>query len=141
VPADTALKVPVPNPIDPIDGHPLVQVPPIGEPVNVMEELSHTWVPPPMPVGNGLTNTTIVRLQPVPGFVYAIVDVPGSTPVTTPVTGFTEALPLLLLHRPPGVALLKVVVEPTHTLVPPVITAGSAFTVTVEIVLHPVESV
>ena len=34
-----------------------------------------------------------------------------------------------LLHVPPAVALLSVVVEPTHTLVVPVITAGSGLTV------------
>lgn len=36
-----------------------------------------------------------------------------------------------LLHEPPGVVLLKVVVELTHTLVMPVIAAGRGLTVAV----------
>jgi hypothetical protein len=46
-----------------------------------------------------------------------------------------------LLHTPPAVALLKVVVEPTHTLVVPVMAAGSALTVTVLVTAHPVPRV
>ena len=37
-----------------------------------------------------------------------------------------------LLHVPPAVALLKVVVDPTHTLVVPVIAAGSGLIVTLK---------
>ena len=43
-----------------------------------------------------------------------------------------------LLHVPPAVALLSVVVEPTHTLVVPVMAAGSGLTVTVAVTAHPV---
>ena len=50
-----------------------------------------------------------------------MVDVPAATPVTIPVL-FTVAIAvLLLLHTPPAVALLNVVVEPTQALVVPVI--------------------
>ncbi len=70
-----------------------------------------------------------------------MVDVPANTPVTTPVAGLTDALPLLLLHMPPIVALLSAVVAPIQILVTPVITAGDVFTVSVAVLLQPVESV
>ena len=46
-----------------------------------------------------------------------------------------------LLHAPPAVALLKVVVEPAQTLVVPVIAAGSGLTVTVVVTAQPVGKV
>lgn len=42
-----------------------------------------------------------------------------------------------LLQVPPGVALVKVVVNPTQTLAVPVIAAGSALTVTTVVDVHP----
>jgi hypothetical protein len=49
---------------------------------------------------------------------------PAATPVTTPVAAFTVALAvLLLLHVPPGVASAKVMEEPGHTEVGPVMEA------------------
>jgi hypothetical protein len=54
-----------------------------------------------------------------------MVLVPVLTAVTKPVLGFTVATAvLLLLHTPPAVTLLKVVVAPTVKLVVPVIAAG-----------------
>jgi hypothetical protein len=62
-----------------------------------------------------------------------MLTVPAFTPVTAPVEAFTVAVAVLdELHVPPVVALAKVVLEPTHTEVVPVIaaTVGNAFTVT-----------
>src|ERR1035437_9147041 len=89
-------------------------------------------VPAPLNVtiaGNGLTVTTLVAVHPVPT-VYAIVDVPAATPVTTPVPETVAFAVLLLLHTPPAVASLKVVVEPLQTLVAPAIAAGEGVIVT-----------
>lgn len=56
--------------------------------------------------------------------------VPAVTPVTTPVE-LTVAFGLPVDHTPPGVALLRVMVDVSHTAVGPVIgaTTGSVFTV------------
>jgi hypothetical protein len=60
---------------------------------------------------------------------------PGAPPVTTPVVATTGAIDVLLLvHVPPGGPLVKVVVNPTHTLRIPVITAGKGYTVTIAVV-------
>ena len=48
---------------------------------------------------------------------------------------------LLLLHIPPVGASLNVVVEPSHTLVIPVMDDGSGLTVTSVVVRHPVDSI
>ena len=48
---------------------------------------------------------------------------------------------LLLLQVPPGVALDSPCVMPTHTWLLPAIGAGSEFTVTVAVEIHPVGSV
>ncbi len=62
---------------------------------------------------------------------------PAATPVTIPEeppTVATGKLPLLQL--PPGVALLKVIVLPWHTVVAPVI-GSTVVTVRVKDVVHP----
>jgi hypothetical protein len=48
---------------------------------------------------------------------------------------------VLLLHVPPPVVLLSVVVYPTHSTAEPVRAAGNVFTVTVAVVKHPVNNV
>jgi hypothetical protein len=68
-------------------------------------------------------------------------DVPAVTPVTTPPAVIVATAGVALLHVPPAVALLKVVVALTHTLVVPVIAAGSGFTVTVVVTAQPVPKV
>ena len=68
-------------------------------------------------------------------------EVPAVTPVTTPPAVMVATAGVALLHVPPAVALLSVVVEPTHTLVTPVITAGSGLTVTVVVTAQPVGKV
>ena len=63
-------------------------------------------------------------------------------PVISPVLVFTAMRDvLLLLHVPPGVALDRPCVTPTHTWLLPAIGAGSEFTVTVAVEIHPVGSV
>ena len=53
-------------------------------------------------------------------------------PVIIPVLASTDATSvLLLLHEPPEVVLLNVVVTPVHTVADPEIEDGSAFTVIV----------
>ena len=65
-----------------------------------------------------------------------IVTVPAATPVTTPEDALTVATPVLeLVQLPPETVELNVEVEPTQTLVLPLIlpAVGSALTVTVRV--------
>lgn len=64
--------------------------------------------------------------------VYVISAVPPLTPLTTPLELTVATEVALLLHVPSGVVLLKVVVEPWHTVtgVGGVMAAGGALTVT-----------
>lgn len=65
-----------------------------------------------------------------------MVTVPGAVPVTIPVAmPIVATATLLLLHMPPGVASLRVVVVPGQTILVPKIVAGGAFTVTVVVAL------
>ena len=66
-----------------------------------------------------------------------MVAVPAATPVTIPDVPIVATPVLLLAHVPPLVVEDRVVVDPAHTEVVPVIAAGSAFTVTVAVLLHP----
>ena len=70
---------------------------------------------------------------------------PGSAPPVTVVVGeladvnVTEAIVVeLLLHVPPPVASVNMVVSPEHTAVLPVIGAGNAYTVTDTVCVQPV---
>ena len=67
--------------------------------------------------------------------------VPAETPVTTPVVGLTVATAsVALVHVPPEVVLLNVVVFPTQTVfVPDTVCATGALTVTVleAVLTHP----
>ena len=63
------------------------------------------------------------------GSVYIIEGAPGEKPVTTPVVDPTLAIAgVLLVHVPPLVVLLNVIVEPVHTLLAPVMAAGEGLT-------------
>lgn len=67
-----------------------------------------------------------------------MVVVPATTPVTIPVVAPTVAIPVLLLVQlPPGVASVRVVVEPAQVIGIPAIATGLGFMVTV---LVPVET-
>ena len=81
---------------------------------------------PALIVGNPFTVTTVITLPPER--LYEMFAVPAATPVTTPVAEFTVAIPVLpLLHVPPLVALLNVVVLPTHTVAVPVVAVSGLF--------------
>lgn len=58
-------------------------------------------------------------------------DVPETTPDTIPTLATPGAL---LVHNPPGVGLLNVVVVPMHKLGDPVMADGNGLTVTVAVV-------
>ena len=67
-----------------------------------------------------------------------MVTVPALTPVTTPVPATTVAMLVLpLLHVPPVVADVRLVVLPAHNTSVPPIAAGVADTVTVDTVRQP----
>jgi hypothetical protein len=109
----------------------LLQLPPVVASTKVVVPAGHIDMLPVIGAGNGYTTTNLVVIQ-LAGVVYVIVAVPPAvpTPSTTPVAGSTLAIVLsLLLHVPPGVISLNVVVDPTHTPVVPVI-GDNGFTVT-----------
>ena len=118
----------------------LLHVPPAGVEFNVVVAPTHTFSVPVIAVGFGFTVTGVVTVQ-TPPIVLVIVDVPAIAPVTTPVTGFIVAFPLLLLHTPPAGVVFNVVVKPTHTFVVPVIVVGCELTVTTVVLIQPVFSV
>ena len=60
--------------------------------------------------------------------------VPAATPVTIPVLPTEATVGALLLHVPPPVISLKVIVWPTHTLAGPVMGAIAFTVITVEVV-------
>ncbi len=72
---------------------------------------------------------------------YDTVVVPAATPVATPVVEEIVATEGLLLNQPPPVvAIVKLVVEPTHNVALPVIDGIAPFTVTETILVllvHP----
>jgi hypothetical protein len=68
--------------------------------------------------------------------------VPVAIPVTNPESRTTVALAVLLLIQvPPAVALDKSAVDPTQTLLGPVLAAGAAITVTSVVLIQPVGNV
>ena len=69
-----------------------------------------------------------------------MVEEPTIAPVTIPVVASIVALVLLLLHVPPGVASLSVVVKPKHTAGVPRI-ADNGFTVAVTVAIQVVGSI
>jgi hypothetical protein len=80
---------------------------------------------------------TAFETQHVGLIVYVIVDAPADTPVTTPEAEPTLAKPLLLVHVPPAVPCVNVVLMPTHIFVEPVIAAGAALTVAIAVARQP----
>lgn len=71
-----------------------------------------------------------------------MVAVPAVPPVIKPTEVLTDAMAeLLLLHVPPEVTSLSIVVKPEQTLVMPVIARGSGFTVMFFIEMQPVGKV
>lgn len=89
-------------------------MPPEGEPDSVMVNPAQTVLGPVME-GSGFTVSVAVVKQPPPSE-YVIVVVPADMPVTMPEDEPMVATDgLLLLHVPPGVALVMVMVPSTHT--------------------------
>ena len=70
-----------------------------------------------------------------------IVVVPPEAPYSTPLPDIVPTAGVLLLHTPPGVVLLSVVVCSSHNVVAPVIAAGRPLLVTVAVVMQPVAAV
>ena len=115
---------------------PLVHVPPAGLPVRAVDDPSHTVSVPNMGLGNGVTVTMVVLLQPEPS-AYVTDAVPDVIPVATPVVGLILMLPLGVLHVPPAGVALSVVLLPIQTVSVPLIVPGAALTVTTADVLQP----
>jgi hypothetical protein len=142
VPVATPETIPEPLPTVATDVLLLVQLPPAMASLNVIVDPAQTVAGPAVVMGAGAEFTVIFFVvKTVPQrlvTVYLITSVPGASPVTTPVTGFTEAVVLLLLHTPPGDASVNAIDEPTHTAESPVmVPTVVGETVTVVIALHP----
>ena len=122
----------------------LLQVPPPAASVKVVVNPEQTTSVPSIAVVRGFTVTTAVMIQPV-GNVYVIVAVlvaATTPPVTTPVKDPMLAVPVeLLLHVPPAVASVNVVVSPEQTLRVPSIAVGNGLTVTIVVITQPVPNV
>jgi hypothetical protein len=115
----------------------LLHVPPPTFPARVDVKPAHNVVAPVIELAAGFTETITMRLQP-DAIVYVIVVVPADKPDTTPVVTTTDPIDgLLLVHVPPVLAQLRVVVIPRQALIVPLITA-IGFTVIVLATTHPV---
>ena len=133
VPADTPATLPEPSTVA-IPLLLLLHTPADVTSANAMDVPTHVLAAPVIDPadGAGLTDTVCeTELVPQPLVtVYDISAVPVVTPVTTP-AALTVATPALsLLHTPPVVASLKVMVAPVHTIDAPVTPEGNEFTVT-----------
>ena len=99
-------------------------VPPDTALVNVDVEPTHSTDGPTMLPASGCGFTVIVLVVETDpqllDTVYEMVSIPADTPVTIPEPVPTVAVVLLLLHTPPVVPLLSVIVVPTQTLLEPV---------------------
>lgn len=138
MPADTPVSTPVLAPIVATPVEPLVHVPPPVASVSVLVAPTQTVVPPLIAAGTAFIVAVAVARHPVAN-VYDIIEVPALTPVTMPVVEPMVATPVLpLVHMPPPVASVTVVVAPMHALNVPPIAAGLAFTVTTVVALQPV---
>jgi hypothetical protein len=74
--------------------------------------------------------------------VYVTVTTPPDTAVSSPLVVLIVAIVVsLVLHVPPGVALLYIAVLPSHIWIGPVVPTGIGFTVTGCVEAQPVESV
>ena len=128
----------------------LCQVPPaVPSERLIVVPLHNSEVPLPSAIGAGNASTVIVVsvTQPPakpPGMVYMISEVPGVTPVTTPLVlpMVTDPVRSVLLQIPPVDASESVSVDPWHTLYGgDWINCGNGSTITVEVVKQPDGSV
>lgn len=118
---------------------PLIHVPPVIALLNVIVDPVHTPVKPEMAPGTAITVTvnTDAGAQPLEYVITALLDdeppdTPDTTPPPAPGPGVIVATVIVpLVHVPPVIALLNVIVDPSHTRGSPVIAPGNAITVTV----------
>jgi hypothetical protein len=91
--------------------------------------LSHILIVPVIATGAWFIVITVVARQPL-AKLYEIMDVPAVTPVIAPVVEPMVATPVVpLIHVPPPVASVSVVVVARHIVVVPAIATGVGFTV------------
>jgi len=98
----------------------LVHVPPPAAFVSSVQAPRHTCRLPPIVDGAVFTVTTTEALQPAV-VINTMVDVPADKPLTVPVAFTLATVVLLLCQLPPPAPSERVVVEPTHMPVLPVI--------------------
>jgi hypothetical protein len=113
-----------------IDMSLLLHVPPV---VTSLRTITEPWQANAVPViaaGLGLTVTTDIVIQLL-GALYVIVEVPAETPVTTPVEDVILVAVPVLLHVPPAVASVSVIVLPTQTAPGTKMESGTGLTVTI----------
>jgi len=140
-PSVMPVTVPVEDPIVATPVLLLLHTPPLVELVNVVVKPTHTLVVPPIAAGFGLTVKLVTAIQPVLS-VYVIVTTPSVMPVTVPdVEPMVATAVLLLLHTPPLVISVNVIVKPTHTLLVPPMAAGFGLTVKLVTAIQPVVNV
>jgi hypothetical protein len=115
----------------------LLQVPPLSVLPNVVLAPTHTEELP-LIAGTTVIALTVIffiemLLQVVAAFVtvYVMRVVPAATPVTSPVASTVADAGVPLVHAPPLVASVSVIVAATQTLVGPAmaVTVGRALTV------------
>ena len=118
------------------DGLLLTHVPPVVGDKVVVDPMQIELLPVMLTVGKALTVTVpVVLMQLVVADVNVKAADPAATPVTTPAEVTVATDGLLLTHVPPVVGD-KVVVDPMHIeLLPVMLTAGKALTVTAVVVL------
>ena len=131
VPASNADTTPVVRPTVPTAVLLLLQVPAPVASLSVIAEPWQTTVVPEIADGVAITVTAVVAVQPP--LLYVIEDVPVvAPPVTTPEDEPIVAIPVLpLVHVPPVVASLSVIVAPWHTLPAPAMAGKEQFMETV----------
>ena len=122
VPPDTPVATPVEAPIAATVLLLLVHMPPVVASLKVDVLPWHIVVVPV--IGRTLLTVKVTDVVQPAMLVYFMIAVPVDTPVTKPVVMPMVAMAvLLLLHVPPGVASLNIVVFPRHIEVVPVIGA------------------
>jgi hypothetical protein len=139
VPAATPVTTPVEALIVAVAVLAVDHTPPVVVLESVVVAPSHTDVVPVIAATTGkLLIVTVVVTALVHPFefvyVYVIVAVPAVTPVTFPVIELTVATAAFdVVHTPPDVVLVKIVLDPIHAFIVPPIAArtGNAFTLTV----------
>lgn len=110
-----------------------VHVPPLVVVVSAEVLPAHTLSTPPIDDGAGFTVTVAIAEQPVEPIVYDMLAVPAVPPPIKPGASIVAIDGALLVQVPPGVALLSVVVPPTHRPREPVSAAGAGLTVSVRV--------